>query len=252
MARTRQLQDLITDALRLVDVENAITRFPVVAGGEACEYVNKGLAKVYREIIICSDRPFYVTETNVQVQSPPLSGGGTIVPLPFDFMQILGLSWASNQSGPWQTMRAYEGESERAALLGSGYLGSGWRQFCYGFAGSPAGVTVGTIPTAQSLDIVPGPPLSSYVKVRYVPTCPRLYNLSDTFDGVLGFEDAACTWAAILMRRKDDLETAALEADFARHVELIHSVARRRDRSGPPRTQIVRNWGGGGRRQGRW
>jgi|SRR6185312_242802 len=245
MARTRTLLQLATDALRLADLENATSRFPTGVGSEVYEYVNKGLARVYAEIIKVQDRPFYLTETPVQImQSPPL-GGACVVPLPLDYMQLVGVNWASGVNGPFLPVEPYQDEGERARLLTNSFggIGLGGCRFRYGFAAAPAALTQGTIATTYSLEILPTPPVGSWLRVRYVPTCPRLVNDLDTFDGILGFEDAAATWAAILMRRKDDLETAALQSDWGQHLERIQSIARRRDRSRPPKTQIIRGWG---------
>lgn len=241
----QNLENMATAALRLADIENAANRFPTP---EVYTYVNQGIVRVYAEIIVCQDRPYFLTEANVQIVTAPLLGQATVIPLPLDMLQFTSVSWASAQNGPWRQLEPYE-ETERAALLNAGYSVAPWH-FKYGFAASPAAATVGTIPMSMSIDVVPQPPLSSWLKVRYIPTPTPLVNPTDTCNFLLGFDDAAVTWAAVLMRRKDDLDTSALERDFAAHVERIHSIARRRDRSRPPRVQIVRNWGmrGAGRR----
>ena len=105
--------------------------------------------------------------------------------------------------------------------------------------------------------MLPSPTNNSILKVRYIPTPPRLVNDTDTLDGILGFEDYVTTWAAILMRRKDDLDTAELMGDLVMHKQLIHTIAKRRDGSRPPKVSIVRGrmqgaFGGRGRGWGVW
>lgn len=241
MARLRQLSDLRTDTLKLADLENAAggNRFGV---SEVNEYVNKGIAHVYREMITVMDRPFFQKDWAFRTtgsNTNTTTGTQLVYPLPPDFLQMLSVLWATSSSGPWEALDPYE-ESERHMLINSGYLGAQW-PVAYGIVGGVGAVTQGTVPVGYSIEILPQPPLNSVVQIRYVPTCPRLVNDTDTLDGILGFEDAACTWAAILMRRKDDLDTADLERDFGRHVMAIRSVAKRRDRSRPPRVSIVRN-----------
>ena len=241
MAQLQTLAQMRLAAQRLADLENASARFPT---SEWNTYVNAGLAWVYKEMLVIMDRPFFVSETNIQVVLSPPLGQVSTFPLPLDYMQLLGVSWASSQNGPWRNLEAYE-EKERAPLLSAGSYGGCNVGYMYGFAATPGALTTGTIPTSNSLEIVPQPSLGSWVKVRYVPTCPVLVNDVDTFDAILGFSDAAVTWAAILARRKDDLDTTELKSDMVAHIERIRAIARRRDRSAPPRTQIVRGWGSG-------
>lgn len=237
------LDQLATSALRLADLENAAVRFPTgVAGSEVYSYCSRAIQRVYGEIIAVEDRPHFVTEANLQVSAVPPFGQPYLWSLPVDFLQIMSLAWACNSLGPWQRIEPYE-EPERAALLTPGSFG-GIHPLKYGFAGAPSGFTQGTIPTAMSIEVLPPPSMGSWLKLRYVPTPNPLVNPTDTiFPGVLGHEDAVATYAAILMRRKDDLETTALEADFQTHLDRIRTVARRRDRSQPPKVQLVRNWG---------
>lgn len=250
MARLRQLVDLRSDLLRLVDLENTANRF---TPAELNEYINKGIAKVYAEIIVAQDRPFFQKDWSFIVTGSntlPANAIPPSYPLPSDFLQIMSVLWATTASGPWAQLDPYE-ESERYQYINSGYLGAMWPS-CYGIVGGTGAFTQGTIPTAYAIEILPPPPNGSVVALRYLPTCPRLQQDTDTLDGILGFEDAAVTWAGVLMRRKDDLPTDELERDFARHVNLIRVVAKRRDRSQPPRVQIVRNRFGGFGRRGGW
>lgn len=235
--RGRQLVDLRTDMLRLADLEGVSNRFTTA---ELNEYVNKGIVFVYRAIITVQDKPFYQKDYSfitVGNNTSPATPIQTTYPLPPDFLRIMSVLWASTNSGPWAALESYE-EAERFMLINSGFFGAQWPA-AYGIVGGTGAATQGTIPTAYGIEILPQPPAGSVVQIRYVPTPPRLTNDLDTFDGILGFEDAAVTWGAVLMRRKDDLPTEDLERDMARHTAEIRVIAKRRD-SRPPRVSIVR------------
>lgn len=236
MANLRTLAAMRTSARRLADLENALNRFP---DSEVSAYVNQGIQHVYAEMVTVQDRPWFSNEETIVVSQTPPLGGVSAYPLNFDFMQIMSVYLSnSGSNGPWMPLSPYE-EADRPTLLNSGFYG-GLGPMHYGITGGPTAVTHGTIPVAYSIEILPQPSLSSVIKIRYVPVCPQLVNDTDTFDGLLGFEEAVCTWAAILMRRKDDLETSDLERDMSRHIDRIRIIARRRDRSRPPRVSIVR------------
>jgi hypothetical protein len=233
---------MATDALRLADLENATQRFPLT---EVYEYCNKGIAHVYAEMLVVGGPvPFFSDEAIITCTTPP-AGFVATYPFPADFLQILSVSWCnagnSPSGGPWIPLTPMT-EAERTRLLNARFYGGiGPRH--YGITGGPTAFTQGTIPVAYSIEILPNPTSNSLLRVRYVPTCPRLINPTDTFDGLLGFEDAATTWAAVLMRRKDDLDTADLERDMQKHFQRIHVIAKRRDRSSPPRVSIIRGRG---------
>jgi hypothetical protein len=235
-----------TDTLRLADLENAVGRFPIL---EVNEYVNKGLAHVYAEMVTVFDRPHFSSEARFTAIAPSAPGVVPTYPLPLDFLQILSVGWGTGPSGPFIPLEPYE-EAERIRLSNANYMGA-LGELKYGITGGPTAVTQGTIPEAYSLDILGNPSLGSTIILRYIPTCPRLVNDTDCFDGLLGFEDAACTWAAILMRRKDDLDTASLEGDMVKHFSRIHQIAKRRDRSRPPMMSLTRHHGIRGGRWGR-
>ena len=138
MARTRTLADLRADTRKLADLENAILRFP---DPECNEYVNKGIAYVYRQIINVQDRPTYQKDASFQcfgansvTQPVPKS-----YPLADDFLQIMSVMWANNGSGPWIPLDPYE-ECERAALISAGYYGAMWPRF-YGIVGGTGAYT---------------------------------------------------------------------------------------------------------------
>lgn len=230
MARTRTLADMATDARRLADLENATARFP---DAEVYEYVNKGLTHVYRALVTVSDRPYYQKDHKFQTV-----GGQSVYPLKVDFLRIMSVQWATSTSGPWSPLDPYE-EAERSMYINSGFFGAQW-PIVYGITGGDGAYTQGSIPTAYAIEILPQPPANSTVWIRYIPTPQRLTQPTDTFDGILGFEDAACTWAAVLMRRKDDLTTDDLERDMARHMADVRSIGHRRD-GRPPKVSLTRN-----------
>ena len=257
MPITRTLDSMATNALRLADLENATNRFPTGVGSEVYGLVNKAIKRVYGEMILVEDKPHFVTEpAPYQAMSFPPPGQPFLWALPVDYMQLVGLYHSSSLTGPWSQVEAAT-EAEYVGLLNASVYGGGagcWPRK-YLFMGGPNGFTQGTLAEAYSVAILPSPSVGSYLKIRYVPSPIDLVNPTDTAPSILGFEDAAETWAAILMRRKDDLDTGALERDFAAHLERIRVIAKRRDRSAPPTIQLTRNRrvglrGGYGRRWG--
>ena len=209
-------------------------------------------------MITVSDKPFFTAEATIAC-TPPNFGMPAIYPLPANFLRILSVGWSNVSSGasagPWIPLEPYE-EADRVQLTNAGFYG-GLGPLKYGITGGPGAFTQGTPAVAYSLEVLPSPTNNSILKVRYIPTPPRLVNDTDTLDGILGFEDYVTTWAAILMRRKDDLDTAELMGDLAMHKQLIHTIAKRRDGSRPPKVSVVRGrmrgaFGGRGRGWGVW
>ena len=251
MSDLRTFAQLQLDALRLVDLENAANRFPPATVGD---FVNRGIDKTYSEMLACWDQPFYLAEAGLPIPIPAW-GQPAIVALPMDYLQMVGLSVSSGPTGRRYPIDRYRDERERMMLLSSGSCGVPG-QFKWGFAASPQAFTQGVSPNTAvySIEILPNPSFGAQAWVRYVPSFRPLVNPQDTFDGIAGWWDAATTWAAILMRRQDDLDTAALQGDWAAHIARMTMVARRRDRSAPPQVSIVMGWGSGrGRRGGgRW
>jgi hypothetical protein len=249
MSDLRSLAQLRTDAYRLCDVENAVARFPA---SEVTDYVNRGIERVYAEMMKAWAQPFYIVEAKLQLTPAPF-GEPQTAPLPMNYLQMVGISWSAGPLGPWHPLDPYQDEGERTRLLSGAVCGVA-HEFRWGFAAAPAAFTQGIPPTTYSIEVLPRPPQGSFLRIRYVPSFQPLVNDGDSFDGILGFWDAASTWAAILMRRKDDLDTSALQSDWSQHLERIQSIARRRDRSRPPQVQIVANWGSGRMRghRGRW
>jgi hypothetical protein len=240
---------LATGALRLADLENATNRFPVT---EQYDYVNRGIRFVYRELVTVADRPFYIKANNSIVTQ----NGVSLYPLAADFLRMVNVLWSTSPNGPWRDMEEFE-ECDRSMLYNSGYFGGMFpRSYTITGAslvsssGSGAAFTQGTIPTAYSIEILPAPASGISILYRYVPQCPLLVNATDTFDGILGFEEAIMTWAAILMRRKDDLPTDDLERDMERHIQEIRKIARHRT-SRPVKIQQVRSRNGRIGRAGR-
>lgn len=235
-----QLSDLRTGALRYADLENATGRFPAT---EVNNYINRAIAHVYRNILVAQGQHHFIKDQfytamaqNVPLMVPP------VYALPADFLQIISVQWAQQNAGPWGYLEKCE-EVDRAALISAGYYGGMWPSsyMITGASQQGQGFTQGTIPTAYGLEILPAAPLGSIVWLRYVPQPAQLQNDTDTFDGIVGYEEGVMLWAAILMRRKDDLPTEDLERDLGLVLAEMRQIAKSRDRSGPPKVSMVRN-----------
>lgn len=238
-----QLSDLRTGALRLADLENATGTNGRFSTSEVNNYINRAVAHVYRNIIVSQGQHHYIKDQfltampqNVPNLIPPVYALNT------DFLQLISVAWSQQQSGPWGYLEHCE-EVDRPALISAGYYGGMWPS-AYMLAGASQlgqGFTQGTIPTAYGLEILPAAPLGSILWVRYLPQPAQLQNDTDTFDGIIGYEEAVMLWAAILMRRKDDLPTEDLERDMGLVLAEMRQITKSRDRSGPPKVSMVRN-----------
>jgi hypothetical protein len=73
----------------------------------------------------------------------------------------------------------------------------------------------------------------------YTPSCPRLVNASDTFDGFNGYEVAAIYGVCATVCAKEETDPTFFLAQKERILKFIDSLASQRDASHPERVQDV-------------
>jgi hypothetical protein len=240
MARTRAYSDLILDARKMADVQNALTRFPDTEVGE---YINQGVAEFVDLVIRNRGSRYY--ESNYVIVT---DGQSVVYPLPFDFYQMttvqVNLSHSAGTQGDVNIQLEEYTMRERAMLSSqtAGWCGQPFGFMLHGGSTAQAMTTQGTAPvTNYGIEFLPRAATNLYVTCLYIPSTPRLVNSYDTFDGINGWEMYPAIWAAIRIRRKDDLDTAELKTDLAEMKERIEALVPHRTRVGPSRITDVRS-----------
>lgn len=239
MARLRQLSDLRSDAMKLADVENATARFPV---SEVNEYINQGIAELYDLLVSARGAGFY--EKTVYIVTDGLN---TNFSLPQDFYQLvmfqvnLGFGGINPMQGDTNIALEQFMMHERPELSSStpGWAGQPFRYRVHGGDPSQPNQVQGTIQTGYTVEFLPFPAANVRVQCFYVPSCPRLVNENDVFDGINGWEEYVIFYAAMLMRYKDDLPADHMVAMLDRLKSRIMGLASHRDMT-PQRTIDVR------------
>lgn len=93
----------------------------------------------------------------------------------------------------------------------------------------------------NTLQLLPAPSFDAQVFLEYAPTFPHLAvgPPAVDFPGVNGWEDAVLAHAKVLVRRRDDMDTADAERDEARTMARITLMAGSRNESEPRRLRDV-------------
>lgn len=241
MARTRQLSDLRNDAYKLADVENDTARFP---NADVNELINQGIARVYDMLISGGGAGAYYEKP----ATITTDGINTTYVLPADFLRLqhiqVNLSNTAGTNGDTnQGLEPYL-LSELPLLSSSSPAWIG-QPFAYRIRGGSSSITnstQGTIPTQYAIDLRPLPAANMLVSIWYIPSCPRLVNDTDTFDGIDGYELYAVAHAAKWMRYKDDLPVDHLLQLQKELKERIDSMAPHRDARPQRVTDVRRTW----------
>jgi hypothetical protein len=238
--------------MKLADVENATARFPTP---EVTEYVNQGIAELYDLLVSARGVGFY--EKTVTITTDGISNNYA---LPSDFYQLvmfqvnLGYTTGANLTSAVNTALEQFMMHERPELSSSlpGWSGQPFRYRVHGGDPSQPNQVQGTIPTGYTVEFLPPPSANIRIQLFYVPSCPRLVNPNDVFDGINGWEEYVIFYAAMLMRFKDDLSADHMIAMLDRIKSRVMGLASHRDMT-PQRTIDVRGrWGfGRHRRRGR-
>jgi hypothetical protein len=225
--------------MKLADVENATARFPTT---EVTEYINQGIAELYDLLVSARGVGFY--EKTVTIVT---DGINTNYALPLDFYQLVmfqvNLGFSAGVSVTTDTNIALEQfmMHERPELSSStpGWAGQPFKYRIHGGDPSQPNQVQGTINTGYTVELLPPPSANIKVQMFYVPSCPRLVNDNDVFDGINGWEEYAIFYAAMLMRYKDDLPADHMVAMLDRLKSRIMGLASHRDMT-PQRTIDVR------------
>lgn len=212
MARTRQLSDLLSDIRQRSNQENST----FVTDSELTEYLNQELAELWARLVQNEGHPHFRSTATISV-TPAFQ----TYALPADFWRLQEVTATINGiTGALHPFMAME----HGWLKNSGPWGP-WSPVRYRIQAS----AIEFLPNQQTFTAT----------LYYTPSCPRLVNASDTFDGFNGYEVAAIYGVCATVCAKEETDPTFFLAQKERILKFIDSLASQRDASHPERVQDV-------------
>jgi hypothetical protein len=217
MARTRTLANLVADVRQRTNMEES----EFVTDDEITEYLNQELAELHGRLTMGEGHPHFLSTTTISV-----TVGTTLYALPADFWKVVRM--VATVDSITRDMEPFM-EGERASLLNTQYFTA---TFCGGPRYRVQGDNVEILPVNRALS----------VELRYIQTCPRLVEDSDTVDGFNGYEVAALHGACAMVKEKEQTNPSFFIGLKERVYQLIDAMAAQRDASHPERVTDVVGW----------
>lgn len=227
MPDTRQLSEIRTDVRRYADMESS----SFVSDAEIDRLINLGVRALWGLLAKWDiDRPVQRTEISTTT-------GTREYTLPSDFVsvrlvEVLSAS-GSEEAYPIQAYNLSEGHTTNTGLYGSAFAdGEHLRYAIFG---------QGLDGTETRIRFDPDPE-GRFFRVWYLTNPGTLVNDTDTYDGVVGWDDWVALWAAeqllskeesdpsLLVRRRNELSDVIRTIAVSRDVGSAHRVARTRAR----------------------
>lgn len=213
--RTRTLANLIADVRTRTNQENS----EFVTDAEIQEYINQALAELHTRLTQGTGQPFYRATTSISVVT-----GVALYALPESFWTLQGVeATIDGVTGPLTPFMPIE-----HAGLTSAAQGSPWGTT------SPVRYRV----QGDNIEVLPATRTFS-MTVFFTPSCPRLEEPDDTFDGFNGYEVAAIYDACATVLAKEESDPSFYMAQRDRIYALVDSTAGSRDMGAPERVQDV-------------
>ena len=218
MSRTRSGQDLINDAYKRADNENATDRHPRT---DVLRYVNQGVTELYDLLVKARGADFFRSSVNITTTAST----STYALGAADFYRLISVRVDGDSGGPLVPFDP----QEEAALRISDY-GATYPTHYLLWGGS-------------NIELLPYHDADSTVVVTYVPRSTDLTDASNSyFDGINGWEEYVAMFAARCMAIKDEDNELArvLEGDMARMAVRVAELAPKRDGFRAKRVRDVR------------
>lgn len=215
------LAQLQQDALLRADMVNSPT-YPVAAGvNDLNRLINQGITEYY-DLLIASGEDYYLSSTTIST----ISTTDTYA-LTNDFLAIKGIDINLGGQQFFSGIRFNWADRNLYKLTGTGWFYD--QPVYYDLRG-------------QNIVLMPAPGGVYSVTVWYYPVPPVLSNLSDTLDGVNGWDELVTLSVAIkLLTREESFDAAdRLKQDYATCKARIQSRASKRNAGEPPRVTDVR------------
>lgn len=192
---------------------------------EVTTRINEGIAEL-RDLVIRDNPDYYVTQATVD-----LVANQEAYALPSDFFR-LRLVEGKGTDGRYRELAEFSfGDRGAYSLAGSSQDASA---LVYRVVGSYLRVL--PVPTVA---------VSAGLQLWYTPTATKLVNLSDTCDGVDGWQEYVVSYAAAQCARKEEQDSGPYEAGKAAVAGRIKALVQRRQVAQPARVRDV-VYGAGG------
>jgi hypothetical protein len=234
MARTVTLTTMIARVRSETDqqYDTVVVSAPAFTDATITDYINEGIAKIAQVLVaIAPDR--MRTATTISVVS-----GTEDYALPSGFQAVRGVDYPIGST--YATVHPFAFEERNELQAPWPFSPTGGAPFKYhvygnGVSGSSARITFRPVPTA-----------SATVRLHYVGVPAALTSGADTFDGIIGLESYAVSYAKskIFARTRQTDGYAEAMAEMAQCIEDIKLEAGRRDRSGLEVVARVVDYGG--------
>lgn len=227
--RTVTLQELITSAQRYADMENS----SFLTQAEWISYINNAATKYWN--LINSRTQDY----NLKELFFPMVFNQQDYDLPADFLYVRGVDCnvsanATNANNNWIAVERYV-FAERN--INQSYVSNfyGYFYLRYRIQGNV-------------LRFEPNPQGYQTVRLSYIPVMPNLIDVTDTIDGINGFDDYIAMIAAARAKAKEESDVTWLMGEIALFEQQVKAAADDRNRDEADRVQDVNNknrWGYG-------
>jgi len=198
-------------------------------------YLNAGFDWLYSELAQ-ADPLRYGVVWYFQITPQSLNPSNSTalgLPLPPDFAEALRVDYmigAGNNGAPspgnpnpiWMPVKRTSLQEEASYQ---------WNVFT-----TAAGPSYRYIIENQSIRILPSSQVAGQFRMHYLPARKDLVADSETFDGVLGWEEAVILWAAIQIKAKLDQDASQFIMLLAQYNEKINAMKADRDSADPAGT----------------
>ena len=204
MARSFTLSELHTRARYASDMVGN----PFIEEAELTQYINDSITELYDLLVGAYGEEYYLTEVTGQA-----TGLTDAYDLPVDFYKLAGVdsNLGASSTSDYVPMRKYNLRDRNNGNLNPS---SGWA-VKYRIRGNK---------------IVFTPPNSSFTyRLLYIPCATALVDMTDSFDGINGWEEYVVVDAAIKMLQKEESDTSELYRRKRDLMSRIEAMAVNRD-----------------------
>lgn len=205
MADTVLVSTLIDKVRSRADM--ADTNF--VTDAEIISFLNDAYRDLYNLIVLKYENYFLETEDVTTVV------GTDAIPLPSDFVKLVGVDARLGSSDPWDTLDPFtfaQRNLYRTATRAADYH--------YNVR-------------ASNLYLAPAPLTAFYVRIYYVPTATTVTSAAQSLDLINGFAEFMTLHAAIACKDKEESDTGVLQIGLAKAEKMAIEFCAQRDASAP-------------------